>query len=255
MTITVDHDGHVAIITIDRPQAANSIDLPTALALSEAFDGLASDPATHVVVLTGAGERVFCAGMDLAAVRDGQADAINGVPGGFAGIARRVFPKPVIAAVNGAALGGGFEIVLACDLIVAAEHARFGLPEVGIGLFAASGGAVRLASRVPVALAMEYLLVGEPISAARAAELGLVNRLVPQAELRECAMELAHRIARNAPLAVSATKQVATTALTAGEAAAWELNSLLATRVAGSSDAREGAAAAKERRPAVWTGR
>lgn len=255
MTVSVDHEGHVATVTIVRPDNANAIDLPTATALSETFDRLATDDATRVVMLTGAGERVFCAGMDLGAVRAGQAAAINGVPGGFAGIARRDFPKPLIAAVNGAAMGGGFEIALACDLVVAADHARFGLPEVKIGLFAASGGAVRLGSRIPPALAMECLLVGEPVSAPRALELGLVNRVVPQARLREQAHELAEAVSRNAPLAVAAAKRVARAATSVGEQAAWELNNLLAADVGQSADAREGALAAQERRPATWASR
>jgi enoyl-CoA hydratase len=255
MGVHCEHDGHVGIVTIDRAHRANAIDLETARLLSATFDELEHDQRVRAVVLTGAGERIFCAGMDLAAVGAGQAAAINGVPGGFAGIVRRDFGKPLIAAVNGAALGGGFEIVLACDLVVAAASARFGLPEVGLGLFAASGGAVRIALRMPSALAMEHLLLGDPIPARRAAELGLVNRITADGAARQVAVELAHRISRNAPLAVQASKQIARTAMTAGEGPAWTLSTELAKAVTASDDAREGAAAARERRDPVWTGR
>lgn len=255
MGVSYEQDGEVRIIVIDRPDRANAIDLDAARRLSETFDEAERDDATRTVVLTGAGDRVFSAGMDLGAVRDGQAAAINGVHGGFAGIVRREFPKPLIAAVNGAAMGGGFEIVLACDLVVAARNARFGLPEVTRGLLAASGGAVRLPLRLPAALALELLLVGEPIDAERGHELGLVNAVVPEGGAREAATNLAHRIGANAPLAVRVAKRVARVALTAGEDEAWMLNGELAASVAGSADAAEGARAASERRPPQWSGR
>ena len=142
MPVSGWQQGNVRVVVIDRPDRANAIDLETAEALADTFDALERDDDTAAVVLTGAGERVFSAGMDLKAVEAGQAGQINGVAGGFAGLVRREFPKPIIAAVNGAAMGGGFEIVLACDLVVAAEHARFALPEVTRGLMAASGPAV-----------------------------------------------------------------------------------------------------------------
>lgn len=243
------------VVVIDRPERANAIDLSTSQALSATFDALERDDDTWAVVLTGAGERVFSAGMDLAAVEAGQADAINGVPGGFAGVVRRDFGKPIVAAVNGAALGGGFEIVLACDLVVAAESTRFGLPEVTRGLIAASGGLVRLPSRLPGPLAMEHILLGEPIGAERARSLGLVNRVVPAAEVVSTALELAERICGNGPLAVRASKRVARTVLAAGDAAAWRLNDELAPLVTASHDAAEGASAAREKRAPAWSGR
>jgi enoyl-CoA hydratase/carnithine racemase len=214
----------VRVVTIDRPDRANAIDLETGEALAATFDELERDDATRAVVLTGAGERVFSAGMDLKAVEAGQADAINGVSGGFAGLVRRDFPKPVVAAVNGAAMGGGFEIVLACDLVVAAEHAKFGLPEVTVGLMAASGGAVRLPQRLPWPIAMELLLLGEPVDARRAHELGLVNRVVPGPEVVDAAIELAARMAAYEPRAVEAAKRVAFATVAGGEAAGWEVN-------------------------------
>jgi enoyl-CoA hydratase/carnithine racemase len=167
----------------------------------------------------------------------------------------RDFPKPIIAAVNGPALAGGFEIVLACDLVVAADHARFGLPEVTRGLIAASGGLVRLPARVPAAIAMEHILLGDRMSAERAHALGLVNRVVPKTEVLSTAIELAERICANGALAVQASKRVARTALRAGEEAAWRLNDELAATVTSSADASEAASAAREGRDAAWSGR
>jgi enoyl-CoA hydratase/carnithine racemase len=221
----------VRVVVIDRPDRANSIDLETAEALAATFDELEGDDDTHAVVLTGAGERVFSAGMDLKAVEAGQAAEINGVPGGFAGLVRRDFPKPIVAAVNGAAVGGGFEIVLACDLVVAAENAKFGLPEVTVGLMAASGGAVRLPQRLPWPIAMELLLLGDPVDARRALELQLVNQVVPGDEVVATAVALAERLAAHAPRAVQASKRVARTSVAAGEEAGWELNAELAAVV------------------------
>ena len=245
----------VRVVTIDRPDRANAIDLETGEALAAAFDELERDDATRAVVLTGAGERVFSAGMDLKAVEAGQADAINGVSGGFAGLVRRDSAKPIVAAVNGAAMGGGFEIVLACDLVVAAEHARFGLPEVTRGLMAASGGAVRLPQRLPWPAAMELLLLGDRIDAHRALDLQLVNRVVPGDEVVPAAVELAERLAANGPLAVQASKRVARATVADGEAAGWELNAELGASVTGSEDAAEADRAASEKREPAWSGR
>jgi enoyl-CoA hydratase/carnithine racemase len=223
MPVSGRQQGHVRVVVIDRPKV-NAIDLETAEALAATFDELEHDDDTRAVVLTGAGDRVFSAGMDLKAVEAGEADAINGVAGGFAGIVRRDFPKPIVAAVNGAAMGGGFEIVLACDLVVAAEHARFGLPEVTQGLMAASGGAVRLPQRLPWPIAMELLLLGDPVDAQRALELQLVNQVVPGDQVVDAAAALAQRLAEHDPRAVQAAKRVARTTLARGEEAAWEEN-------------------------------
>src|SRR3954468_24385253 len=231
MPVSVWQHGRVRVVVIDRPDRANAIDLETAEALAGTFDELEHDDDTWAVILTGAGERVFSAGVDLKAVQAGDADAINGVPGGFPVIVRRDFSKPIVAAVNGAAMGGGFEIVLACDLVVAAEHARFGLPEVTRGLMAASGGAVRLPQRLPWPVAMELLLLGAPVDAERALALELVNRVVPGAEVVHAAVELAERVAANGPVAVQASKRVARATLADGEAAGWQLNAELAAGV------------------------
>ena len=221
MPARIEHREDVCLLTIDRPERANSIDLETALGLSAALDELAEDERTRVVVLTGAGSRVFCAGMDLKAVQAGLARQINDVPGGFAGIVRRDFPKPIIAAVEGAAIGGGLEIVLACDMVVASELAQFGLPEVGHGLIAASGGLIRLPKRIPPALAVEMLLTGEPMSSTQARELGLVNRVVPTGTALAAALELASTVAARDPAAVRASVTLARSVARGDEEAAW----------------------------------
>ena len=226
------YGGAVAVVTIDRPDRANSIDLDTALALSTTLDELAADPGTRVVVLTGAGERVFCAGMDLGAVSEGLAPQINSVPGGFAGLVRRSFPKPVIAAVEGAAIGGGFEIVLACDLVVASRAATFALPEVGHGLTAASGGLVRLPRRIPAALAVELLLTGARLDADRALDLGLVNRLAEPGDALAQALELAATIADRPAAAVDASVTLARDVARGDETDAWRRSDELAAEVA-----------------------
>lgn len=245
----------VEILTIDREKAANAIDLETSRALADAFDELESDEQARAAVITGAGDRVFCAGMDLTAVRDGTAPAINRVSGGFAGIVRRDFPLPLVAAVNGAAVGGGFEIVLACDLVVAAEHATFGLPEVKRGLFAASGGLVRLARRISPPVAFELVFTGDTIDAQRAERLGLVNRVVGRGRALETALRLAQQIAQNAPLALRASKQLLRSSLNFPEDELWELNAKLAAEVFSSEDATEGSAAFGEKRTPKWSGR
>lgn len=255
MALARSRHGAVEVLVIDRPGAANAIDLETSEALSGAFDDLERDTKVRAVVITGSGERVFCAGMDLESVRRGEADAVNGVHGGFAGLARREdFPHPIIAAVNGAAIGGGFEIVLACDMAVAAEGALFGLPEVRQGLMAASGGLVRLAGRIPPPLAFELALTGERIDAARAFELGLVNRVVASSEVLATALSLAEGVAANAPVAVRASKRLLDFTVTRGEGEAWKLNGELAAEVLASDDAGEGAAAFAEKRPPRWVG-
>ena len=163
-----ERHGHVEIVRLNRERARNAIDGATTRAMGAIFDELTDDPEVWVVVLTGTGDRAFCAGMDLKAFASGEMGEILTARGGFAGIASRKFPKPLIAAVNGVALAGGFEIVLACDLVVAADHALFGIPEVKRGLAAAGGGLIRLARRVPQAIALELALTGESIDAQRA---------------------------------------------------------------------------------------
>lgn len=246
--------GNVEILRLNRERARNAIDAATARALRAIFDELTDDPDVCAVVLTGAGDRAFCAGMDLKAFASGEMGEILSGDGGFAGIASRRFPKPLIAAVNGAALAGGFEIMLACDLVVAAEHAIFGIPEVNRGLAAAGGGLIRLAKRIPPAIALEMALTGESIDAQRALSYGLVNRVVPAGRVVDEALELAGRICTNAPLAVQVSKELMKRSLDLDEAQAWDLNSELTARVLTSRDAIEGAVAFAEKRPPVWTG-
>ena len=204
------------------------------------------------VVLTNAGDKAFSAGMDLKAFASGQGNGILAGKHGFAGIAHRAIPKPIIAAVNGVALAGGFEIVLSCDLVVAVEHASFGIPEVKRGLLAAGGGLIRLPKRLPLAIALELALTGDPIDAQRAFELGLVNQVVPAAELLDAALALAERITPNSPLAVRRSKAVMVAAAQVSEEAGWEISQEATRIVFGGPDAQEGATAFAEKRPPNW---
>lgn len=247
-------EGEVVTITLDRPAQRNAIDAAASRELRDAVGRFEADAAARVAILTATGDRAFCAGMDLKAFAAGEGPAILDGPGGFAGFTARPRTKPVIAAVNGDALAGGCEIVLACDLVVAAEQARFGLPEVKRGLFAASGGAFRLPRAIPPVRALELLLTGDPIDARTALELGLVNRVVPAAGLLEAARELARRICVNAPLAVRETLAIARAAHGLSDAELWERTGEAWTRIAASADAREGPLAFAEKRPPRWTG-
>lgn len=249
-----ERHGRVELVRLNREAARNAIDGPTTKALDAIFDELTDDPEVWAVVLTGAGERAFCAGMDLKAFASGQAGDIMSSRNGFGGIASRRFPKPLIAAVNGAALAGGFELVLSCDLVVAAEHAIFGIPEAKRGLVAAGGGLIRLEKVLPRNVALELALTGEPIDASRAKELGLANRVVPGAEVVAEALALAELICQNAPLAVRTSKEVMRRARDLAEQDAWKMNAELTLPVFASKDAIEGATAFAEKRQPVWQG-
>lgn len=247
--------GQVEIVTINRPQARNAINGAVSTAMASIFDEVAEDDDVWVVVLTGAGDKAFSAGMDLKAFSSGEGDAIIAADGGFGGLARRDFPKPLIAAVNGAALAGGLEIMLACDLVVAADHAVFGIPEVSRGLMAAAGALIRLPRRLPAAIATELALTGDTIDAERAAALGFVNRVVPGPRVLEEAVALAERIARNAPLAVRTSKEVLRGAADVPEEEGWRINNAAMRTVFGSADAQEGPLAFAQKRPPRWQGR
>ena len=244
-------EGHVDVLTINRPEARNAINLATARALDEALDACALDDDVWVVILTGAGDKAFSAGMDLKAFARGE---IPITAQGFGGLTQRRFPKPLICAANGSAFAGGFEMLLSCDLVVAADHAVFGIPEVQRGLIAGAGGLIRLARRVARAAALEMALTGESVSAARAYDLGLVNRVVPGDQVVATAMSVAQRICDNAPLAVRASKHVMLESLEMNETDAWRLNDEEFTRIATSADALEGAISFAEKRPAQWRG-
>jgi enoyl-CoA hydratase len=243
--------GRVEVLTINRPQARNAINLATATALSDALDDAERDDGCLVVVLTGAEEKAFSAGMDLKAFAQGEAPITEK---GFAGITKRDFPKPLIAAVNGAALAGGFEIMLSCDLVVAASHATFGIPEAARGLIAGGGGLIRLAKRIPRAVALELALTAGAIDAERALAVGLVNQVVPADQLLDAALALAERIAKNAPLALRVSKRVMLESLELTEEQAWKLNDESFGVIGRSHDAMEGAIAFAEKREPNWTG-
>jgi enoyl-CoA hydratase len=240
----------VLLITLDRPAKRNAVDGHTSRALAAALDELDADPTLAVGVLTGAGG-TFCAGMDLKAFLDGDAPEVPGR--GFGGLTQAPPAKPLIAAVEGYALAGGCELVLACDLVVAAEDATFGLPEVGLGLVAGSGGLLRLPHRLPRAVATELALTGDRFSAADAQRWGLVNRLAAPGAAGTAAIELAARIARNAPLALAATKRLLAAAdLPVDEA--WARQQAELDAIKATADAQEGARAFAERRPPRWMG-
>ncbi len=247
--------GHVEILTINRPEARNAINGDVSVAMANALDELETDDGCWVVVVTGAGEKAFSAGMDLKAFASGEGGAIMGGSGGFAGITQRQFPKPIIAAVNGAALAGGCEIMLSCDLVVAADHATFGIPEAKRGLVAGAGGLIRLPKRLPIAIALELALTGESIDAARALQLGLINRVVPAAQLMEETLALAGVIADNAPLAVRWSKHVMVRAAGVSEEEGWKLNAEAVGAVFSSADAMEGPVAFAEKRKPNWQGK
>ena len=251
--------GAVLEITIDRPKA-NAIDAATSRDLNAELIAFRDDPELRVAILTGAGERFFSAGWDLKAAAAGAEQGADHGPGGFAGLTERFdLDKPVIAAINGMAVGGGFELALACDLMVAAEHAEFFLPEVSIGMIADSGGNLRLQRRIPRAVAMEMLLTGRRMDAAEALRWGLVNAVVPGPEVMGEARALAGKIAAAAPLAVAAAKEVveATDRLSIAEAfAALQSGRLTAyDKMRASEDFLEGPRAFADKRPPVWRGR
>jgi enoyl-CoA hydratase/carnithine racemase len=244
----------VEILTINRPEARNAINGDVTAAMGAALDELAEDDECWVVVLTGSGDKSFSAGMDLKAFASGQGAGIID-SNGFASITRRWFPKPVIAAVNGACLAGGCEIMLSCDLVVAVEHATFGIPEAKRGLIAGAGGLIRLPRRIPRAVALQLALTGDAIDAARAYEVGLVNKVVPADRLMDEALALAELVGANAPLAVRASKRVMLQSADLPENEAWALNDGTFGEIFTSADAMEGAVAFAEKRPPNWQGK
>jgi len=249
--LTEARDG-VLVITLNRPEARNAVNAALAAGVAEALDRLDADGDLRVGILTGAGG-FFSAGMDLKAFVAGESSHVEGR--GFAGIVQGPPRKPLIAAVEGFALAGGFEVALACDLIVAARDARFGIPEVKRSLVAAGGALLHLPRRIPYHLAMELALTGDPIGAERAYEIGVVNHLAEPGGALDAARELAASIARNGPLALDATKRIIQAALDWPADEAWHRQGEIAGPVFGSEDAREGATAFAEKRDPVWKGR
>lgn len=249
--------GRVAWVTLNRPEVMNALHPPCHDRLDAIWDEFATDPELWVAVLTGTGERAFCAGNDLKWTAQ-NANRMPPLPkGGFAGLATRFdLVKPVIAAVNGVALGGGFEVVLACDVVIAAQHAQFGLPEPRVGLVAAAGGAQRLPRQIPLKVAMGMMLTGEAITAARALELGLVNEVVAREGLLDAAGRWAERIAACSPLSVRATKQAALNGLDRPLQDAIAIGNYPAVlELLRSDDALEGPRAFAEKRRPQWKGR
>ena len=242
--------GNILIVTLNRPEAKNAANKALAEGVAAAMDRLDSDNDLRVGIITGAGG-TFCSGMDLKGFLAGETPQIPGK--GFAGLTEAPPAKPLIAAVDGYALAGGFEIALACDLIVANKDSKFGIPEVKRGLAAAAGGLVRLPRQIPQRLAMELALTGEFVSAQRAYEMGLINRIVDGVAL-EGALQLAEAISANGPLAVAASKQVIREQQDWSQAEQWAKQYELTAAVFTSNDAREGAAAFAQKRAPNWTG-
>ncbi|MFI6586157.1 crotonase/enoyl-CoA hydratase family protein [Embleya sp. NPDC050493] len=242
----------VATITLNRPAVRNAVDASMAGALAEIVDHLDDRSDLRVAILTGTGGS-FCSGMDLKAFVRGEKSSIPGR--GFAGFTARPPAIPVIAAVEGAAVAGGCELVLACDLVVAAESARFGVPEVKRGLVAVGGALLKLPSRIPYQVAMEWILTGDLVSARRAHEVGLVNVVAPDGEALAVARRLADRVAANGPLALRASKQIVAASSSWSHEEAYERQLEIARPVTESADAQEGARAFAEMRSPVWSGR
>lgn len=253
MTGTVHYriESGVAILTLDRPEVRNAIDLRTATELARVLDDVDARDEVRAAVLTSTGSAVFSAGMDLKAFSRTGERPIDPERGAF-GIVAKPPAKPLVAAVEGVALGGGFEMVLACDLVVASAAAQFGLPEVRRGLVATAGGVLRLPRRIPRAVALEMILTGGPIDAPRAYELGLVNRVVPTGCALQAATALAAEIAGNAPLAVRTAKELVESSVHWPIEEAFARQEPLAQIVRSSRDAAEGALAFVEKRQPQW---
>ncbi|TMA81437.1 MAG: enoyl-CoA hydratase [Deltaproteobacteria bacterium] len=244
----------IAYVTINRPEVMNALHPPAHEELARVWDDVVTDPEIWVAILTGTGDRAFSAGNDL------KWTTLHGVPrmpkGGFGGlVARDDLWKPLIAAVNGFALGGGLELALACDVIIAAEHARLGLPEPRVGLMAAAGGVHRLPRHVPLKVAMGMILTGRPVSAAEAARIGLVNEVVPAGDLLATAERWAREMSECSPLAVQASKQAALQGLGRPVAEAMLAHYPLVQKLFTSEDVVEGPRAFAEKRKPVWRGR
>ncbi len=249
--VLVEHRGGVLLVTLNRPQVRNAVNRAMSEKLAAAMDLLDSDDGVGVGVLTGAGG-TFSAGMDLKAFLRGERPEMEGR--GFGGVTEAPPQKPLIAAVEGWALAGGCELMLSCDLVVAARDAQFGLPEVKRGLIAGSGGLLRLPARVPRTVAMEYALTGEPMSAIDAQRWGLVNRLTDPGRAVDGALSLAEQVAGNAPLAVRVTKRLIDESPSWPRAERWDLQRSALAEVIASDDAREGAQAFAEHRAPRWGG-
>jgi enoyl-CoA hydratase len=250
--VLTEHLGNVLLITLNRPEVRNAVNAALAAGVAGALEKLDGDPSLSVGVLTGAGG-FFCAGMDLGAFVKGESPWFG--DRGFAGIAQRASRKPLIAAIEGFAVAGGMEIALACDLIVAAQGAKIGIPEVTRSLVAAGGALLRLPRRMPYHVVMELALTGDPLPAERFHELGLINRITEPGAAVDVALELAGRLAKNGPLALAASKEILQRQFDWSTEEMWEKQGAISGPVFASEDAKEGANAFKEKREPVWQGR
>lgn len=254
MSVDFEQRGPFAVIKINRPEARNAVNGDVAKGIEEAIDRIEADDAIWVGILTGV-PPVFCAGADLKEINSGNAAGLATAKGGFAGFVQRERTKPVIAAVDGPALAGGTEIVLASDLVVASTTATFGIPEVKRSLVAGAGGLFRLGRKIPLNIAMELTLTGDPIDAARAYHFGLVNRLVEPGEALDAAIALAEQICANAPVAVRESRKIVLEATNAPDDVGWRMSAHGMGVAMQSEDFSEGLMAFIEKRPPVWKGR
>jgi enoyl-CoA hydratase len=253
--VEIEDRGPVRVLRINRPEARNALNAAVIAGLGRGVEAADRDPEVRAVVITGTGDRAFCAGMDLRNFAEGSNERsdTDGAEA-YSRFLREGIEKPVVGAANATAVAGGFELLLACDLVVASEHAVFGLPEVKRGLFPAGGG-MQLGRRLPLAVALEIGLTGDTIDATRALALGLVNRVVPPDDVLDESVALATRIAENGPLAVRIAKKLMLAALDVSRDEIWELQRADAEVVFASDDAKEGALAFIEKRAPNWTGR
>ncbi len=250
--VEVELRQNVLLIAINRPHRRNAVNRAVSLAIADALDMLDGDDGLRAGIITGRGGN-FCSGMDLKAFVDGERPELEGR--GFAGVCEAPPAKPLIAAVEGYALAGGFELALACDLIVAAEDAVFGLPEAARGLVAGSGGLLRLGRRIPSGIALEHALTGAPIEASAAKHWGLVNRLAPSGHALEAALELADEISANAPLSTMTSKRIMRESRLWPDEEMFDRQRPLSEAVINSRDAQEGARAFAEKRAPKWSGK
>ena len=252
--VQFDVEGPIARVRLNRPESRNAINGDVTRAMVWIVNAVECDQSIAVAILESSTPGIFCAGADLAEIaRGGGADLVDDAYG-FGGFIKAQKPKPWIAAVDGPAVGGGFEFALNCDMIVASDRARFGLPEVKRGLMAMAGGAIRLSRHLPRALALEAIATGDPITPEIALAHGLINRLVLSDQLEETTLDLARRIARNAPLAVRESLVLARAASAFDEAVLWQANDAALGRIVQSNDAREGPRAFLEKREPKWSG-